>query len=252
MKHSDKSEYNQEFKRYESIQLDESEQREVYVRLTSSINKHKRNRRYTDIINPIISTVLIAMFLLVGGYFVANEILKDEVEQQASYPPIYSDLEKQLSNILNKQVVVPYHKDYPVKMVWIPYKGNRIDGEFSDSKPLGATIVYKSDIVNDSDKNEEEIERLMEMGDIIYGLPVPSDHAAIRVDILNENSIFGEEMKMGDTKVYYDLQEMEHYDVIHYSFSLNHLTYVFSHKVTGPNTHAEAKTFVTSFLKQAK
>ncbi|MGM0834781.1 MAG: hypothetical protein ACQEV7_01410 [Bacillota bacterium] len=252
MKHTEDSEFDQEFRSYESMEMKGSDKREVYSRLMNSVELPQKKRLFRDVFNPIVSAVLAAAFLLVGGYLVANQILLEEPAQQAS-PAAYERVEQQLSDTFNKEFIIPNHPKYHAQMVWVPYSGSSIGGgTYERDRPLGATIVYKAE---SNTLDNKEIEKIRETGDFVYGKPVINPlkdvHSEIRVDISIVNAISGEEIEsIEGTRIYYNEIEMETDKYIRYSFLLNHLTYVFSHKVTGPETPTEARAFVTSFLKQ--
>lgn len=252
MKHTEESEFHQEFRSYEYMEMKEADKKEVYSRLMNSVELPKKKRLFRDVFNPVVSAVLAAAFLLVGGYFVANQILQEDPAQQAS-PAAYEGVEKQLSDTFNKEVIIPNHLKYPVKMVWLSYYGHSSeDGPFEREKPFGATIVYKGENRN---LVETDVEKLREIGDFIYGKPVTNPleyaHSEVRVEIVNVNNISGKEIEsIEGIRIYYQEIERETDKFINHSFLLNHLTYVFTHKVTGPETPAEARAFVTAFLKQ--
>jgi hypothetical protein len=252
MKHTEKSEFDQEFRIYESMEMKEADKREVYSRLMNSVELPQKKRLFMDVFNPVVSAVLAVAFLLVGGYFVANQILQEGPVQQAS-PAAYERVEQQLSDTLNKEVIIPNHPKYPVKLVWLSYYGGSFEGRpFERDRPSGATIIYKGE---NSNLDEGEVEKLREMGDFIYGQPVTNPienaHSEIKVAIINVNAISGEEIEsIEGTRVYYKEIEEDNHKYIIYSFLLNHLTYRFTHKVTGPETPTEARAFVTAFLKQ--
>lgn len=251
MKHTEESEFDREFRNYESMEMKEADRREVYSRLMNSVEIPQKKRLFRDVFNPVVSAVLAAAFLMVGGYFVANQILQEEPAQQTS-PAAYEGVEKQLSDTFNKEVIVPIHPKYHAQMVWISYYGSYIEGSYERDRPLGVIIVYKGE---NSNLENTEVEKLREMGDLVYGKPViyPFEDydSEIRIDIANVNAISGEELdSIEGTRIYYQEIETETDKYIRYSFLLNHLTYVFSHKVTGPETPTEARAFVTAFLKQ--
>jgi hypothetical protein len=252
MKDTEESEFDQELRSYESMEMKEADKREVFSRLMNSVELPQKKRLFRDVFNPVVSAVLAAAFLLVGGYFVANQILQEEPAQQAS-PAAYERVEQQLSDTLNKEVIIPNHPKYPAQMVWLSYYGGSFEGRpFERDRPFGAIIIYKG--VN-SNLDETEVEKLREMGDFVYGKPVTNPleytHSEVRVEIVNVNTISGKEIEsIEGTRIYYKEIEMDTDKYINYSFLLNHLTYVFSHKVTGPETPAEARAFVTAFLKQ--
>ncbi|WP_417899891.1 hypothetical protein ABN702_06320 [Bacillus haimaensis] len=252
MKHTEESEFDREFGSYESMEMQEADKREVFSRLMNSLELPQKKRLFRDFLNPVVSAVLAAAFLLVGGYFVANQILQEEPAQQAS-PAVYEAVEKQLSDTFNKEVIIPNHPKYHAQMIWVPYSGSSIDGrKFERERPLGAIIIYKAE---SNTLDNKEVEKIREMGDFVYGKPVINPlkdvHSEIRVDISNVNAISGEEIEsIEGVRIYYKEVEMDTDKYINYRFSLNELTYVFSHKVTGPETPTEARAFVTSFLKQ--
>lgn len=251
MKHTE-DEFHQEFRSYESMEMKEADKREVYSRLMNSVEFPKKKRLFRDVINPVVSAILAAAFLLVGGYFVAYQILQEDSVQQSS-PAAYERVEKQLSDTFNKEVIIPNHPKYHAQMIWVPYSGSSIGGgTYERDRPLGAIIVYKAE---SNTLDNKEVEKIRETGDFVYGKPVINPlkdvHSEIRVDISNVNAISGEEIEsIEGTRIYYKEIEMETDKYIRYSFLLNHLTYSFSHKVTGPETPAEARAFVTAFLKQ--
>ncbi|MGD6831330.1 hypothetical protein ACQCT5_04170 [Sutcliffiella halmapala] len=251
MKHTEESEFDREFRSYESMEMKEADKREVYSRLMGSVELPQKKRMFMDVFNPVLSAVLAAAFLLIGGYFVANQILQEEPARQES-PAAYERVEQQLSDTFNKEVIIPNHPKYHAQMIWVSYYGSYIEGSYERDRPLGVIIVYKGE---NSNLDETEVEKLREMGDFVYGKPViyPFEdvHSEIRIDIANVNAISGEEIEsIEGTRIYYNEIEMETDKYIRYSFLLNHLTYVFSHKVTGPESPTEARAFVTAFLKQ--
>lgn len=252
MKHTDESEFDREFKSYECMEMKESDKREVFSRLMDSVEFPQKKRLFRDVFNPVLSAILAAAFLLVGGYFVANQIIQEDPAQQAR-PAAYEGVEKQLSDTFNKEVIVPNHPKYHAQMVWVPYSGSSMGGgTYERDRPLGATIIYKAE---SNTLDNKDLEKLREMGDFVYGKPVINPfndvHSEIRVDISNVNAISGDEIEsIEGTRIYYKEIEMDTDRYIKYSFLLNHLTYSFSHKVTGPETPTEARAFVTAFLKQ--
>lgn len=251
MKHTEESELDQEFRSYESLKMKEADKREVYSRLMSSVELPQKKRLFRDVFNPVVSAVLAAAFLLVGGYFVTDQFLKEDPGQQAS-PAVYERVERQLSETFNKEVIIPNHPKYHAQMIWVSYYGSNIEGSYERDRPLGIIIVYKGE---NSNIDEKEVEKLRDMGDFLYGKPIINPfediHSEIRIDIANVNAISGEEIEsIEGTRIYYNEIETETDKYIRYSFLLNHLTYVFTHKMTGPETSTEARAFVTTFLKQ--
>ncbi|WP_374053868.1 hypothetical protein [Rossellomorea sp. FM04394] len=159
--YDDKNEFDQTLKSFNSVVMDESEKEEVYSNLMNSFEKKKRKNRIFKWSNHILTAALVAIFLIGGGYFIADKILLEQAapEDNKNIETIETVLEqaftgpdKELKQILNEKesyIADNKVKEYQNELfsyyedVFQPYfEGNRFQDHVMNNKLNLTELAY--------------------------------------------------------------------------------------------------------------
>ncbi|RXI96386.1 hypothetical protein DS745_21980 [Anaerobacillus alkaliphilus] len=96
MKHyDDQDDLDQNFKQLNKIAFKKSQKEEVYVTMMEKITRSRKKKRFHFMIKNVIATSFVALFVLVGGYILINEVIIDNKSNQGTINEV-----KSLLNVL--------------------------------------------------------------------------------------------------------------------------------------------------------
>lgn len=253
--YNDKSEYDEMFKRYESIGF--SDKNKVYAKVIKTLDESKKNQKVTNVIKPVFSTVIATIIFLFGGYFLINNIILDDkfnqnyVQGDYTSPVDYQALEQELTDKFGFPFLVPIHETLRIGFVLV-HNSVAIDGGIT-SKPKGAIIAYGLEENLKQDRSGVFYQSLTEMGDILTSTYLEEEDAVVIVSTLDYTGIvFGGEMEIGGESIRYRYVDMGTHQEVNFKVQTNDIDYVFIHKLVDGNTIEDTVTFIEAFLKKVE
>lgn len=245
---------DQRFRTYETLKLEDSEKKEVFSKIMTSIDKTKKNREIKNFFTPVLSAALVALFVLFGGYFLATEVIFDEqVNQGASYEE-RADIEKILNEELGTEVFVPLHSEYPIGTVLVNFQTVFEEDEPIKGDVLGASILYFAGKNQTGFLSEEQLMEYQERtrSEVVFG-ELYNEESLIEVNIhlgdapSMENA---EEIEIEERSVLRSYIEREQGDTVWLSLEFNDVWYVILYKLNDGNTEEDVMSFAKSFIKR--
>ncbi|WP_339149080.1 MULTISPECIES: hypothetical protein [unclassified Sutcliffiella] len=259
-------------KGYQAIKLDDEGKKELHERVMGSVRQpEKRQQRRWDM-RPVVSFMLAGVLLVIGGYFLATEVIFSDTEKSLTVEDEtetgldagnggvtpYTNLEKIASAKLGTEVHIPFHADVPLKVATIIKDGYIIDDEAHIGEPVYGVFIYST-----LDAGEEEKEQSDELekryggvfGDIIYGEPLVVDKHMVSLSILNGDTnhidninrmLIGEEKRIAGKTVYYSHRKDSIPDSLRISFRVNDDVYTFYF-----NTKRVSEDYAYSFVEKS-
>ncbi|MBO8157267.1 MAG: hypothetical protein H0Z32_12490 [Bacillaceae bacterium] len=76
--HNDYTEIEKIFRAFESIEFDEKDKRDVYANIKNNIEKNSGEKRFIKWSNYIMSTAIVAIFFIVGGYLFTHQFILNQ------------------------------------------------------------------------------------------------------------------------------------------------------------------------------
>ncbi|MUK90642.1 hypothetical protein GMD78_20005 [Ornithinibacillus sp. L9] len=67
------------FHSFNTIDVSEVDEKEMLSNILEGIDKSKKKKKYVALMNPILSSITIALFLVVGGYILYNKVILDDM-----------------------------------------------------------------------------------------------------------------------------------------------------------------------------
>ncbi|MCD8510883.1 MAG: hypothetical protein LRY73_14150 [Bacillus sp. (in: Bacteria)] len=261
MKHyDDKSEFDETFKRYESI--DFPDKNKVYGKMMRTLEGEEKTQKFFQFVKPAISTVIAAVIFLFGGYYLfTNFILEENTSEefrngegqgQGSSNPYYQELEQEIYDVFGKAVHVPVHESLQLGTAWIPHN-QTIVGDVTSREPSGVILAYGL---------EEHLESNTDEFHLLFGEPqklltstyLKDEHSIVVVSVLERMGAYAKEMEIADHTVsyHYDQRVPTMIDVMLLHVRLDDLVYLFDYSLVDGHTEEDAIAFVESFIKQVE
>ncbi|MFC4323060.1 hypothetical protein [Litchfieldia salsa] len=263
--------YDNTFKSFQNVKLDDKEKREIYLKVSESVNKSKSGKLSWHI-RPVFNTILAGMLLLIGGYLLVNEIIFSEKgnqsqENEESKNP-YIEIEEKISDVLQASVYIPYHEDLPLKMaMFMVSTTSTVEGEELERRYVAAVIAYSH--LDSDELDTAEWDRLKEIirppgtepFELVYGDFLINEKHEATIVIFNEKTIqkdlrnsvlYGEEKIIAGHPIKYRVIERElpeEETIYSFSFKMDHTIYQFTFPVE-KLTEEDATAFVEKSLKQ--
>jgi hypothetical protein len=178
--YDDKNEFDQTLKSFNSVVMDDSEKEEVYSNLMNSFEKKHRKNRIFKWSNHILTAALVAIFLIGGGYFIADKILLEQAAPEdnnietieAVLEQAFTGPDKELKQILDEKesyIADNKVKEYQNELfsyyedVFQPYfEGNRFQDHVMSNKlnlnELAYSKGYQLDAQEIDVKKDEKAE----------------------------------------------------------------------------------------------
>ncbi len=270
----DESRLDRTLKGYQEIRMDDEGKRELHERVMGSVRQpEKRQQRRWDM-RPVFSFMLAGLLLVVGGYFLATELIftedtekgltvEDEketgVEAGNGGVTPYTSLEKAVSAKLGTDVHIPFHADVPLRTAFIMHDGYLLKGEEEYlGDPIMAAFVYSTLEAGDEEGESEELRKLSKSTDLIYGEFLLNDKHMVGLNILNgetshidliNSNLIGEEKTIAGKTVYYRHRVNSFTDTFRISFRVDEDVYAFYFNAERV-TESYAYAFVEKSLKQ--
>lgn len=269
----EESRLDRTLKGYQEIGMDIEGKRELHERLMGSVRQQgKRQQRRWDM-RPVVSFMLAGLLLVVGGYFIANELVfsnnteksltvNDEAETDvgASNGGVtpYTSLEKVASSKLGTEVHIPFHADVPLQTAFIIDDGYFLDEERFRGNPVTAAFVYSTLEAGEEEGKSEELSKLSRSTELIYGEFLLNDKHMVSLNILNgetshidliDNSLIGEEKTIAGKTVYYSHRKESIPNTFRISFRVDEDVYAFYFNAERVS-ESYAYAFVEKSLKQ--
>lgn len=257
MKHyDDKSEFDETFKRYDSI--DFPDKNKVYGKMMRTLEGQERTQKFFQFVKPAFSTVIAAVIFLFGGYFLfTNFILNENASQefmngegQGSNNPYYQELEQEIYDVFGKTVHVPVHESLQLGTVWIPHN-QTIVGDVTSREPSGVILAYG--LEEHLESNTEEFHLVFdEPQKLLSSTYLKDEDSIVVVSVLERMGAYAKEMEISDHKVsyHYDKRVPTMKDVMLLNVRLNDLVYLFDYSLVDGHTEEDAIAFVESFIQQ--
>lgn len=270
----DENRLDRTLKGYQEIRMDEEGKRKLHERVMGSVRQpEKRQQRRWDM-RPVFSFMLAGLLLVVGGYFLATELIftedtekgltvEDEketgVEAGNGGVTPYTSLEKAASAKLGTDVHIPFHADVPLQTAFIMHDGYLLNGEEEYlGDPIMAAFVYSTLEAGDEEGESEELRKLSKSTDLIYGEFLLNDKHMVGLNILNgetshidliNSNLIGEEKTIAGKTVYYRHRVNSFTDTFRISFRVDEDVYAFYFNAERV-TESYAYAFVEKSLKQ--
>ncbi|WP_226682819.1 hypothetical protein [Sutcliffiella horikoshii] len=268
----DESRLDRTLKGYQEIRLDEEGKKELHSRVMGSVRQpDKRQQRRWDM-RPVVSFMLAGFLLVVGGYFLANELIflddkntslsveeENDTEAVAGGVTPYTSIEKAVSAKLGTEVHIPFHADVPLQTAFIMHDGYLLKGEEEYlGDPVMAAFVYSTLEAGDEEGESEELRKLSKSTDLIYGEFLLNDKHIVGLNILNgetshidliNSNLIGEEKTIAGKTVYYRHRKNSFSDTFRISFRVDEDVYAFYFNAERVS-EGYAYTFVEKSLKQ--
>ncbi|OIJ15491.1 hypothetical protein BKP35_00405 [Anaerobacillus arseniciselenatis] len=252
--YNDQSEFDRTFQRLDTTKFNENEKKEVFSTIMHSLDHSKRKRRHTNIFNHVFSTVFVALFVLIGGYFLVTEVIFDGQPNQGAVYEERDELEQILSQELNSNVYVPWHEDFPAKTGIVKYSTVFQDNTPTKGEPISATVYYFVEQNDDNQLTKEETLHFEERNrsEVVFG-SLYSESAMVTVDIFTGSAPSMEdavEINIEGKEVLYSYIEREPNDTAWFALEFNDVWYVFLHKLEEVTTEDDAMNFVENFIQR--
>ncbi|MEA3318721.1 MAG: hypothetical protein U9Q88_01755 [Bacillota bacterium] len=270
----DESRLDRTLKGYQEIGMDEEGKKEIHERVMETVRQREiRQQRRWDM-RPVVSFMLAGFLLVIGGYFVASElILSDDTEKSLTVDDgtetdvnslnggvtPYTNLEKAVSAKLGTEVHIPFHADVPLQTAFIMHDGYILsDEEEFLGDPVMAAFVYSTLEAGDEEGESEELRKLSESTDLIYGEFLLNDKHMVGLNILNgetshidliNSNLIGEEKTIAGKTVYYSHRKESIPDTFRISFRVKEDVYAFYFNAERVS-ESYAYVFVEKSLKQ--
>ncbi len=269
----DENRLDRTLKGYQEIRMDDEGKRELHERVMGSVRQpEKRQQRRWDM-RPVFSFMLAGLLLVVGGYFLANELIflddteksltveeENETEAMTGGVTPYTSLEKAASAKLGTEVKIPFHADVPLRTAFIINDGYILDDEEFIGDPVVAAFVYSTLEAGEEEEKSEELSKLkLSPGtDLIYGEFLINDKHMIGLNILNgetthidriNRNLIGEEKTIAGKTVYYSHRKDSIPESFRISFRVNKDVYAFNFNAERVS-ESYAYAFVEKSLKQ--
>jgi hypothetical protein len=270
----DESRLDRTLKGYQEIGMDEEGKKEIHDRVMESVRQsEKRQQRRWDM-RPVVSFMLAGFLLVIGGYFVASElILSDDTEKSLTVDDgtetdvyslnggvtPYTNLEKAASAKLGTEVHIPFHADVPLRSAFIMHDGYILsDEEEFLGDPVVAALVYSTLEAGDEEGKSEELRKLSKSTDLIFGEFLLNDKHMVALNILNgktshidliNSNLIGEEKTIAGKTVYYSQRKGSIPSTFRISFRVNEDVYAFYFNAERVS-ESYAYAFVEKSLKQ--
>ncbi|MBB6451692.1 hypothetical protein HNQ94_000113 [Salirhabdus euzebyi] len=120
--YDERTEFDQTFQSFESIQFDERDKKEVYTNIMNKIENKPSKNRFSKWSKHILTTAVVAIFFIVGGYLLTDKFIMDQANPtplDENKKTIQTYLEKEftgpneeLSNILDNGIISPEFNAY--------------------------------------------------------------------------------------------------------------------------------------------
>ncbi|NMH73493.1 hypothetical protein HF078_10435 [Bacillus sp. RO2] len=270
----DESRLDLTLKGYQAIRMDEEGKKEIHERVMETVRHREiRQQRRWDM-RPVVSFMLAGFLLVIGGYFVASElILSDDTEKSLTVEEEndtvveagnggvtpYTNLEKAASAKLGTEVHIPFHADVPLRTAFIMHDGYILsDDEEFLGDPVVAALVYSTLEAGDEEGKSEELGKLSKSTDLIYGEFLLNDKHMVALNILNgktshidliNSNLIGEEKTIAGKTVYYSQRKGSIPNTFRISFRVNEDVYAFYFNAERVS-ESYAYAFVEKSLKQ--
>ncbi|MGD6776957.1 hypothetical protein [Sutcliffiella horikoshii] len=271
----DENRLDRTLKGYQEIRMDDEGKKEIHERVKGSVRQREiRQQRRWDM-RPVVSFMLAGFLLVVGGYFLANELIfsedkdtsltveeqnEDVVEKGNGGITPYTSLEKAASAKLGTEVKIPFHADVPLQTAFIINDGYILDDEEFIGDPVVAAFVYSTLESGEEEEKSEELSKLkLSPGtDLIYGEFLINDKHMIGLNILNgetthidriNRNLIGEEKTIAGKTVYYSHRKDSIPESFRISFRVNEDVYAFYFNAERVS-ESYAYAFVEKSLKQ--
>ncbi|MGD6873788.1 hypothetical protein ACQCU1_16545 [Sutcliffiella horikoshii] len=267
----DESHLDRTLKGYQEIRMDDEGKRELHGKVMESVSQpEKRQQRRWDM-RPVVSFMLAGLLLVVGGYFLANELVftddteksmtveeENDTEAVAGGVTPYTSLEKATSAKLGSEVHIPFHADVPLQTAYIIDDGYTLDDEQFKGDPVAAAFVYSTLEADDEEGKSEELSKLSSSTELIYGEFLLNDKHMVSLNILNgetshidsiNHNLIGEEKTIAGKTVYYSHRKESIPDTFRISLRVNEDVYAFYFNAERVS-ESYAYAFVEKSLKQ--
>ncbi|MCM3618546.1 hypothetical protein M3936_13230 [Sutcliffiella horikoshii] len=265
----DESRLDRTLKGYQDIRMDEEGKRELHERVMGSVKQQdKRQQRRWDM-RPVFSFMLAGLLLVVGGYFLATELIFSDTEKNLSVEDEteagvedgnggmtpYTNLEKVASAKLETEVHIPFHADVPLQTAFIIDDGYTLDDERFKGEPVAAAFVYSTLEAGEEDAESEELSELSRSTDLIYGEYLVRDKHMVGLNILNgetshidviNSNLIGEEKSIAGKTVYFSHRKGSIPDTFRISFKVNKDVYAFYF-----NAERVSESFAYAFVEKS-
>ncbi|NLP52409.1 hypothetical protein [Bacillus sp. RO1] len=258
-------------KGYQAIRMDEEGKKEIHERVMESVRQPEKRQQWRWDMRPVVSFMLAGLLLVIGGYFLATELIfsndteksltvedENDTEAVAGGVTPYTNLEKAASAKLRTEVHIPFHADVPLRTAFIIDDGYFLDDERFVGDPVVATFVYSTLEAGDEEEKSEELAKLLRGTDLIYGEFLVNDKHMVGLNILNGETthidrinynLIGEEKSIAGKTVYYNYLKHSIPDTFRISFRVNEDVYAFYFNAERVS-ESYAYAFVEKSLKQ--
>ncbi|MBU9722212.1 MULTISPECIES: hypothetical protein [Bacillaceae] len=179
------SEYDRLFKSYNSIEISEHEEKEMYENITYGIDKLSKKKSTFKFLSPVLSTAVVAIILFFGGYSIYNHIILDSIELNNGSNNATSDTElirQKINEEFGVSPLIPEHDEYTIGNVTVNYSILNGVGDSNDEKPRSVEIHYLVSTNNMLDQNLIDEWGSAGTQEIIFG-DLYLDEVAISIEV---------------------------------------------------------------------
>lgn len=167
-KHSEETTFDDAFKDFQRIDLDDEDKAVIHTKLIKTIEQAKGRKVKWDK-QKVLTTVFSGIFIIFASYFLVVFVENNYQSADQKVKSPYTDLEKELSEAMKTSLYIPYHKDLPLKMSYLMMESWGVGEEIIESKAAVARLAYSNLDADEADA--KEFERINEPG-VIGGEPI--------------------------------------------------------------------------------
>ncbi|WP_449536419.1 hypothetical protein [Ferdinandcohnia sp. Marseille-Q9671] len=264
--------YDDRLKSFKAIKLSDQEKRNIHENMIESVEKSERATIKWSI-RPVLNTILTGIVLVIGGYFLVNQVIFSEEGKPAQENEVvqtpYTEIEQEISDVLQTPVYIPYHDNLPVKTAYFMMEtvGSAERGEI-ERKHGPAVIGYSKLDADQSDAAEFERVTKLEQSKVppyefIHGDYLKAEKYKAAIVIMSEktnrkdlihSALYGDERIIAGFSVKFrviDTGPPLNHKAYNYSFKLKDTVYLYTFQAKYVSEE-EAYKFVEKSLKQIR
>lgn len=262
-KHNEETKFDDTFKGLQRIDLDGEDKAVIHTKIIETIEQAKSQKVKWDN-QKVLTTVFSGILIIFAGYFLAAFVENNYQSADQRFKSPYTDLEKELSDVMKTPVYIPYHKDLPLKMSILMMEIMDLgEGEIR-RKPVVAGLAYSNLDADEADAKEFEKIKEQKYGapiELLYGDFIKNEKHKAYIHILSREVssrslinyfLYGDKKTIAGHTVIYKVIEDKTGKFMSFSFKYdNNTIYVFVFPLNQV-TEDFAISFVEKSIKQIK
>lgn len=256
---NDQKEFDKVLKSYNSIDVNKSDEKEMYSNIMLGINKLNKRKERSNFIKPILSTIVLLMFLIPGGYLLFNQvILVDDINQMnenESNTTKHKEIEKIAEEVLGVNIIIPEHQKYVIGTSAIGFGRDMSNiEELVRGDPNNISVEYFIETDDRMDFTEEMIAEVENMN-LVEFIHNEQFNASSIISLSVNLNLYTElphqdEIEIEGHSVNFGFLEQSDYDIALFYIPYDDFAYEITYRLKSGSTIEDAKNFVAIIINE--